>query len=326
MPPHREQGAALLSVLILVGIMGAIAVSVFDRLRLATSLARNALAQDNAHSLSLVAQTLLTTRIDDLLALPARSGDWQGKMVQLPLPSGSARAQLRDGASCFNLNSLVTASQPGDDGNAVLVTRPAAVQQFTALLVLLGIGDSPARRLAGATADWIDSDTIIGPDGAEDESYARAGLAFRTGNTIFAEASEWRAVLGVDAVYTQVRPWLCALPVAELSPINVNALTPAQAPLLAMLLPPQAGIAAARSALQERPRGGWPNVQAFWNTPTLRGVDPVGDAITQVRVRTSWLTMQLDIAAAGTDLVETALIDARQPPSRVVARRWTEDE
>jgi general secretion pathway protein K len=320
-----ETGAALLSVLVLVGIMGAIAVAVFDRLRLATTLARNAAGLEVARAYGLVGEALLTARIDDLLGSTARTGDWQGRPITLPLPQGIATVRLRDGASCFNLNSLVTASGAGA-GAVTLVTRPAAVAQFIALLQTLDIPEATARRLAGATADWIDSDSIVGPDGAEDESYARARLPYRTGNVLLAETSEWRAVLGVAAVYERLRPWVCALPVAELSPVNVNMLAPAQAPLLAMLLPPPASLDTARRALAERPRGGWDTVQSFWNTPALRSVSPVGEAIGQPRVRTVWLTLAMDIDAAGSEMTETALIDARRPPSRVVARRWTADE
>lgn len=324
-----ETGAALLSVLVLVGIMGAIAVAVFDRLRLATTLARNAAGLEIARAHGLVGEALVTVRIDDLLGSTARTGDWQDRPITLPMPQGVATVRLRDGASCFNLNSLVAASNAGTgngDGNAQLVTRQAAVTQFIALLRTLNLPDAQARRLAGATADWIDSDSLVGPDGAEDESYARASLPYRTGNTLFAETSEWRAVIGVNAVYAAVRPWVCALPVAEMSPVNVNMLAPAQAPLLAMMLPPQAGVEIARRALAERPRGGWDNLESFWNTPALRSVTPVGEALTQPKVRTVWLTLAMEIAAGGTEMTQTALIDARRPPSRVVVRRWTADE
>lgn len=322
---RHETGAALLSVLVLVGIMGAIAVAVFDRLRLATTLARNAAGLEVARAHGLVGEALLTARIDDLLGSAARYGDWQERPITLPLPQGKATVRLRDGASCFNLNSLVTATGSGN-GTVTLVTRPAAVAQFTSLLRTLKVPDITAQRLAGATADWLDSDNIVGPDGAEDESYARASVPYRTGNTLFAETSEWRAVIGVNAVYATLRPWVCALPVAEMSPINVNMLAPAQAPLLAMMLPPPAGIEIAARAIAERPRAGWDNVQSFWNTPALRSVTPTDAAISQPRVRTVWLTLAMEIDAGGAEMTETALIDARQPPSRVMARRWTADE
>ena len=328
MKPHEtgvgfgaETGAALLSVLILVGIMGAIAVAVFDRLRLATTLARNAAGQEQARAYALAGETLIMAKIDDLFGSGARGGDWQNRAMLLPLPTGTAQVTLADGGNCFNLNSLVAGMAP-----EALETRPAATAQFTALLRLLGIPDAEARRVVGATADWIDSDSLVGPDGAEDETYARAPQPYRTGNTLLAEASEWRAIAGVAPYYARLRPWVCALPIAELSPINVNTLTPAQAPLLAMLLPQTAGVATAQRALAERPRAGWPNLGEFWNTPALRSTQPGAEALTQPRVRTDWVAMTMAVETAGAELTQSALVDARQSPSRAVSRRWTPDE
>src|SRR3546814_7765026 len=44
------------------------------------------------------------------------------------------------------------------------------------------------------------------------------------------------------SIYATLRPWICALPTSDLSPINVNTLRPDQAPLIAMLAPEQLSI------------------------------------------------------------------------------------
>src|SRR3546814_7059773 len=65
-----------------------------------------------------------------------------------------------------------------------------------------------------------------------------------------ADVSELRAVRGVTPkIYARLKPWLCVLPVAEPVQLNVNTLAPAQAPLLAMLLPGKLGLADARAVL-----------------------------------------------------------------------------
>ena len=327
-PPvaQRERGAALLTVLILVGIMGAIAVGVFDRLRLATMLTGNATGLEAARGFALVGEQLLGVRIDDLIAAsPQRTtlaGGWQGRTITLPLPDGVAQARVSDGGNCFNLNSLVTGTPPD-----ALVSRPLAIEQFTRLMLLLEVPRADALRIAASAADWIDSDDRPNPDGAEDGVYAGALRPYRTANTLMAEPSELRAVQGVTpALYARIRPWLCALPVAELSPINVNTLLPNQAPLVAMLYGETLPIATARRALAERPAGGWPASAEFWNTPALRDVPPPGEALQQAHVTTRWFALDLDVAVGGTPVHETGLIDARQPPARIAARRWTGDE
>jgi len=357
-----ETGAALLTVLILVGIMGAIAVGVFDRLRLATMLTGNAGGLEAARGFALVGEQLVSVRIDDLIAAsPQRTtlaGGWQGRTITLPLPAGTARARVIDGSNCFNLNSLVTGTAPD-----ALVSRSLAIGQFVNLMLVLDMARSDARQIAAAAADWIDSDDRPNADGAEDGAYAAGANAvgaqagayavgaqagayavgaqagaqadvyagapqpYRTANTLMAEVSELRAVTGVTpALYARLRPWLCTLPVAELSPINVNTLLPAQAPLIAMLYGETLAIDAARRVIAERPAGGWPATAEFWNSPTLRDLPPPGEVLQQVRVTTRWFALDLDVDVGGTQLHETGLIDARQPPARIAVRRWTGDE
>lgn len=322
----RETGAALLTVLILVGVMGALAVAVFDRLRLATLLAGNAAGLDAARGFGLVAEALVTTRIDDLVAASPRkttlAGGWQGRTIALPLPAGRALATVTDGGNCFNLNSLAVGTPPD-----ALVSNPLAIDQFARLLTFIDVPQRSARGIAAAAADWIDSDANANPDGAEDAVYARGATPYRAANTLMAEASELRAVAGVTpALYARLRPWVCALPLAELSPINVNTLASAQAPLVAMLFTGDLTVDAARRVLAERPTGGWDTAAAFLDTPTLKDLRPSTGAAQQIQVRSRWFALDMTIDVAGTSARETALVDARRTPARLVARRWTRDE
>ncbi len=321
----HETGAALLTVLILVGVLGAITVASLDRLRLATTLTGNGLGLAQARAFADIAENLVTLRIDDMIAAsPGKTSAaiWQGKTAVLPLPIGTARARLRDGGNCFNLNSLATGSAPD-----ALVARPIGIDQFAALMVLLGVAPRAAHHIAAAAADWIDSDAIPSPDGGEDAAYAGAATPYRTANTLMAEPSELRAVSGVTPeIYARLRPWLCALPVAELSPINVNTLTAEKAPLLAMLYPGTLAVAGAQRAIGERPTAGWNTPAEFWNTPSLRSTNAPGDATRQVQVRSQWFALDMAIAVADSAPRETALIDARRPPARIVSRRWTAEE
>ncbi|KAB7648992.1 type II secretion system minor pseudopilin GspK [Polymorphobacter fuscus] len=324
-PAAHERGAALLTVLILVSVLGALAVVVFDRLRLATMLASNHAGIEDARSFSAIAEALVAMKIEDLVtASPGRTtlvGGWQGRATVIPLPSGSAEIRVRDGANCFNLNSLVM------DSRDARASRPPAIDQLARLMMVLDVPDSEARRIAAATADWIDSDGDANPEGAEDSVYARGSPAYRTGNTLMTDASEWRAVTGVTpALYARLRPLLCALPVAEISPLNVNTLTPDQAPLLAMLFPGTLSVAAARRVIAARPAAGWGEMASFWNTPALQGVVPSGEGRRQPGVQTSWFAVDMQILAGDGELRETALFDARQSPVKLARRRWTADE
>jgi general secretion pathway protein K len=317
----------LLAVLLLVAIMGVIAALAFEKLRLSTALARNGAALDQARAYAVGIETLLTLRVDDLIAESPRmttlEGGWNGALRRIDLPGeGIAEGAIRDGGNCFNLNSLADDSDP-----AVLTARPVGIAQFAGLMRVLGVADGDARRIADAAADWVDTDTAPLPGGAEDSSYAGLDPSYRPGNTLFAEVSELRAVAGITpGLYRRLRPYLCALPTAELSPLNVNTLLPGQEPLLAMLSPATIAPNAARAAIAQRPRGGWTRQSDFWATPALRRVAPPLDAQNQLQLSTRWFALDLRIDHGGAELEETALVDARLAPSHVAARRWGSDD
>lgn len=325
--PDRERGAALLAVLLLVAVMGAIAAAAFDKLRLSTALAVNGAALDQARAYAVGLESLLALRVDDLAGadpdVTPLDGDWHGAKRPIPLPGGGrAEAALSDGGNCFNLNSLVEGN-----ANEGYVARPAAAHQFVGLMRTLGVADDAARRIADGATDWIDSDGKASAQGAEDAAYAGAARPYRPGNTLFAERSELRAVAGVRGdVYARLRPFLCALPATDLSPLNPNTLTPEQAPLLAMLAPGMVAPEQARALIAARPSGGWGSLEEFWARANQAGLPASGDALGQVSLATRWFAAALEVDHKGAEVIETALIDARLSPARIVARRWGIEE
>ena len=321
--PPSERGAALLAVLVLVVIMAAIAAGAFERLRLSTAMAMNGAALDQARGYALGVEDLLALRVDDLAGEDAYvttlAGDWNGTSRRIPLPGeGLAIGTIRDGGNCFNLNSLVQ----GEVGTT-LVQRPAAIEQFVGLMLVLGLPEPAARRVAAAAADWIDSDAETGPQGAEDSAYAGGEPAYRTGNTLLADPSELRAVAGVTPeIYRQLRPYLCALPAADMSPINVNTLLPRDAPLLAMFAPAKTRVDRVRGLIGARPPAGWRNTYDFWRSAEQAGLETSADPMSQLQLKTYWITIDLNVAFQGAEMEEWALVDARLNPAKVVARRW----
>ena len=328
-PPirHGERGAALLAVLVLVAFLGVISAAALQKLRLSTALAINSSATDQARAFAMGLESLVALTIDDLVARsPERTtleGGWNGASRTYPLPGGSvAHATIRDGGNGFNLNSIAEETSPG-----VTVRSAAGAGQFTALMRLLGVPPGPAQRITEAAVDWGDSDAAPTGDGGEDARYARAPLPYRVANRRFFDVSELRAVADVTPeVYERLRPWLCALPTSDLSPINLNTLSPDQAPLVAMLAPEALGLDRAREALAQRPAAGWSSVTEFWTLPQLADLRVPLEVQLQPQLRTRWFLLRLRVQAGTAEVFETALIDARVPPARVAARRWGESE
>jgi general secretion pathway protein K len=315
-PRDSERGAALLTVLMLVAVIAALAAASLEKLRLATRLTGNLAAIEQARAYGLAGEAIAASRITDLLARDASrttlAGGWLGTPRPFPIDNGSASVTVSDGGNCFNLNSLV-------EGNAEAgyTARASGVAQFEGLMLALDVPRNDARRIALAAADWIDTDTFALPGGAEDQAYRD----FRTANTLMADASEVRVVTGMTAgAYARIRPWLCALPAADLSPINVNTLAPDQAPLVAMLLPGQLDIEGARRVILSRPRDGFPSMVEFWRMPALSGFTPSPEILAQPKLKTSWFQLDIDIDLAGAEFDQTSLIDARENPVRAVRR------
>lgn len=324
-PPRGQEGAALLAVLLLVAVMAAVSVVALERLTLSTHLATNGQATDQARAYAWGAEALAVARIGELTDRErgkARLVGWNGKSFTVPVPNGAMTARLRDGGNCFNLNSVAEGAIPTQ-----LRARPLGISQFVALMKLLGMGEPEARRIAASLADWIDSDGIPNPEGAEDSEYTQAPIPYRAANTLLAEPSELRAVAGVTPdVYALLRPWICALPSTELSPINVNTIGPEQAPLLAMLIPDRLDRDLARQMILSRPREGWEDIASFWRLPSLQALVPPMEVRTQPQLRTRWFALDLDVEWGGAQVIETALIDGGLSPARVVFRRWGSDE
>lgn len=322
--PPQERGAALLSVLLLVAVMSVLAVSALERLKLSTHLAANAAALDQARAYGQAAETLALLRINDLVSRDysrtTLAGGWNGKRFDLPIPGGIATARVRDGGNCFNLNSVATGQIATE-----LQPNPIAIAQFVALMETIGIETPAARRVAAGLADWIDSDDMVAPEGAEDDYYQSLATPYLAANARLEDVSELRAVAGVTPeLYRRLRPWICALPVTRLTEINVNTLAPDQAPLLVMLAPGKLSLPVARQVLAQRPAGGYASPVALTNIPALAALGTEGGALGQMRVKTEWFALDMLVELGGAELEEQALIDATRQPARLVSRQWGE--
>ena len=317
-----ERGAALLTVLLLVAIISVLAAAALEKLRVSTRLAANGNATDQARAYAYAAETLAMRRIDDLVGRDATrttlEGGWNGRRQRLPIPGGLAAATVSDGGNCFNLNSVVS----GPAG-APKLAYPFGIAQFTTLMTLLDVPSQEANQIAVSLADWIDTDNVPGSGGAEDQYYAGLADPYLPPNRLIFDASELRAVAGVTPdVYARLRPWICALPTTDLSPINLNTLSPEQAPLFAMLIPGQLTVERAKQFLLQRPAGGYASSKEFFDLPGLQALVAPQESRAQVKVNTRWFNLSVSVELAGAELTETALINATRQPARLVRRQW----
>ena len=322
----QERGVALLTVLILVAIVGAIAASLLERTKLSTRSTINLTALSQARTYGFAAEAIAKSRIAQLVGVNAAKttlqGDWLNRERPFPIDGGVASIRLGDGGNCFNMNSFVT-------GNAEqgLVANPIAMAQFDALLVLLNVPANQTRPLTAALVDWIDSDQQPMPGGAEDAAYLSGDRQGRPANQLMSDADEMVGVLGMDVeLFAKLKPWVCTLPMAGASSINVNTISPVQAPLIAMMIPGQLSVQKAKSMIEVRPAGGFDTGQAFWAAAANEGLTPPASVVEQTQVKTRFFTLRTKIGLAGAEHQQWSLIDVDKPPAKVVARKYGGEE
>ncbi len=319
-PRFREQGLALLSVLAIVAFIAVVAATSLERLKLSTRVATNIAALDQARGYGYAAEAIALSRVTAMAGPSVTRTTLDGGLIGVDLPypieRGTAVVRIDDGGNCFNVNSVVQGT-PGQP----MTIRPEALTQIETLVLIVGGEPAAARQIAAALGDWIDNDTNTLPGGAEDASYASRETRYLAANRMMADASEILSVAGMTPeLYARLQPFLCALPTSDLSPINVNTLRPAQAPLIAMLGGGAIDLRTARAMIDARPRGGYANAVDFWKLANAGGAAPSATAQAQTVVKTRWFAIDLTVAIAGAELRERALIDGGAQPAKLVRR------
>lgn len=209
--PSRNRGVALISVLLVVAILLAVAANLMTRHSLVISQNQNTYSQNQALQYALGAEALARQVLFEDFSTGGPEIDHFGEVwAQAVLPfeldeGGFLEAQVSDLQGCFNINN-------------VLGSGDAGLKQMRRLLINLGV----QPQIADGWKDWVDSDDTITGFGAEDSEYLLAQVPHRTPNTLVTHTSELRQLQNVTAEeLALVMPEVCALPQSE-TRLNVN--------------------------------------------------------------------------------------------------------
>ena len=151
----------------------------------------------------------------DTLAEP-----WAFPLPSTPLENGSIEGRIVDAQGLLNVNNLA----PTDSS----INADAERARFARLFTRLGL---PVASL-DAIADWIDTDSVTRPTGAEDGWYAQQSNPMLAANASVVRTAELALVRGLSTTAaTALAPYVTALPSA--TRLNVNT---APGPVLATTL------------------------------------------------------------------------------------------
>ena len=238
---HKEDGAVLLTTLLAMTFIAALAVSIVDdvvfTIKRSTAVDD---AQQAAHYLDgaeAFALAALEQQIGELEPTAMNALLLSGQPIIFPIEDGTLAVTVTDGSNCLSPD----------------MSNGDAPERFTRFLRLAGV-EADAQALTLNLVDWQDADQGTS-GGAEDGTYLNETPAYRTADSPIGAISEVRAVRGfTPEIYQAIAPWLCVKPGAPQS-LNVNTLRPEEAPVLAAAL--NLDIASARGLLSQRPPEGW---------------------------------------------------------------------
>ncbi len=254
-----ERGATLLTVMMIVALMSAVAVGVTTRLAGSIGLSRAASARADIYwtaRSAVVASDAIVSGIfvNDTNRWPYPQAVAPEPMI-VPLAAGDVTILFEDASNCFNLNLLADAAGGAD---------MSQIAAFTRLLEGIGVDRAQASALASTAADWIDADDAALSGGAESGWYMDTELAHDTAGTAFVSLSELRALRGYEAdLVAAILPHVCVGEPGISGRLNLNTLTPEQAALLQAMFSAGLDLPTARRLIEARPVSGWQGVEEF---------------------------------------------------------------
>ncbi len=266
---HNESGAALITALLIVSVMSVTALSVIEGLRFSMKLSGNMAQREQARLYALGAEQLAVGTLSAARKLAVGESEsrypaldeWTRTPLLFPIEGGAIKGRVKDGANCFNLNSVVRMA----DGDRTIVANEVNIQRLARLFEYTGISVGETIGLANSVADWIDTDSAPGYGGAEDPDYVVLHPPYRTSATLLADVSELKTIKGFTSdMVEKMTPWLCARPSMDLSAMNINTLTLEDLPLFLSYLGEDFNEATVSFILGERPVTGFQSVADMW--------------------------------------------------------------
>ncbi|TRW50309.1 general secretion pathway protein GspK [Aliidiomarina halalkaliphila] len=268
---RKQQGSAIIMVMLIIALIAVMAVQMSERLRLQIARIAGTDFAEQAYwhwlSAEALARQVLTAELEAADFRAHLGQNWATEQGPFPVRGGVIGGRIRDLHSCFNLNSLFNG-----EGNEQRFS--VAVDQYQSLLSALEFDEFTSERLTATLIDWLDKDSELHNSfGAEDPDYESMPQPYQAANTLLSHRSELRQIIGyTQEVYETLRPFVCVIPASTEFSMNLNTVKAEHPELVQAFFRGQLDRNAAEGLLSARPDEGFESVDAIRQQPEIQNL------------------------------------------------------
>ena len=235
---NKERGVILISVLLIVLVLSAIAMSIGNNFLLAFKRSIYQDLQANSFELFKNIESISIQRIEEKNRFGSQALTKDDSLFKdafyFELPNGQLYAQISDASNCLNINSVVSLS------NKNYVQNPKGMAALKKYLMFKEFDERDIDSLIDQMIDWIDIDNQPRQGGLEDYFYTGPLHTPQqyTSKRLFYDLSELKNLPAFrNFNWDDVSNYLCSIPLSGNSKVNINTLNMEDSELLSSLLP-----------------------------------------------------------------------------------------
>ena len=308
---HKQQGVALITVMLIVALCAVIASQMTARLQMQMQRSANIAFNQQAYWYAMGAEAftkrVLITAFKDEGDVTHLGQIWAQGQTTYPVDFGEISGEITDLQSCLNLNALRAPlsnnnnnsgnGQSGGNTNSI-GSRPTRVPARLALEALLinlqldNVSQFEAESMADALTDWLDENSSISSaGGAEDNDYASREFPYLAANHYLASVNELRIIEHfTPTIIDAIKPYVCVIPQSDKHKININTISAEQPELLQALL--DSTLDEAQEILSAREDKGFAVIEDFYNLPEVVQLENFNDKKDQFVVDSEYFTLK----------------------------------
>ena len=312
---YKQQGVALITVMLIVALCAAIASQMTARLQIQMQRSANIAFNQQAYWYAMGAEAftkrVLITAFKDEGDVTHLGQIWAQGQTTYPVDFGEISGEITDLQSCLNLNALrapLNNNNSGNNNNSANAksggntnnsgSNPKKVPARLALEALLinlqldDVSQFEAESMADALTDWLDENSgISSAGGAEDNDYASREFPYLAANHYLASVNELRIIEHfTPAIIEAIKPYVCVIPQRDEHKININTISAEQPELLRALL--ASTLDEAQEILSARKDEGFATLNEFYNLPEVVKLENFNDKKDQFVVDSEYFTLK----------------------------------